>query len=154
MLDICLWSYEKQLVLMQEFEGELATKEIILKWSPFWIQIFNLPLKSRTKEMGWAIGSKLGEVLEVDVLETGVQWAKCLWVRVWIDVIKRLVWGKKITIEGQSRWVNSKYERLPNFCYKCGLLSHALKDYSEGLENNNQVKVECMQYGAWLRGEL
>ena len=62
--------------------------------------------------------------------------------------------GEKITIEGQSRWVNSKYERLPNFCYKCGLLSHALKDYSEGLENNNQVKVECMQYGAWLRGEL
>ena len=36
-LDICPWSYEKQLMLMQEFEGELATKEIILKWSPFWI---------------------------------------------------------------------------------------------------------------------
>lgn len=43
---------------MQEFEGELAPKEIILKWSPFWIQIFILPLKSRTKEMGWEIGSK------------------------------------------------------------------------------------------------
>ena len=51
-LDICPWSYEKQLVLMQEFKGELAPKEIILKWSPFWIQIFNLPLKSRIKEMG------------------------------------------------------------------------------------------------------
>ena len=58
---------------MQEFEGGLAQKEIILKWSPFWIQIFNLRLKSRIKEIGWEIGSKLGEALEVDVPETRVQ---------------------------------------------------------------------------------
>ena len=50
--------------------------------------------------------------------------------------------------------MNFKYERLLNFCYNCGLLSHALKDYSKGLENNNPVEVECMQYGAWLKGEL
>lgn len=45
-LDLCQWSYDKQLVLIQEFEGELTPKEIVLKWSPFWVQIFNLPLKS------------------------------------------------------------------------------------------------------------
>ena len=44
-IDICPWSYEKQLVLIQDFEGELTPKEIELKWSPLWIQIFNLPLK-------------------------------------------------------------------------------------------------------------
>ena len=49
-LDLCRWSYDKQLVLIQEFEGELTPKEIVLKWSPFWVQIFNLPLKSRKKE--------------------------------------------------------------------------------------------------------
>ena len=39
-------------------------------------------------------------------------------VRVRLDVTKRLVRGKKITVEeGDSRWVNFKYERLPNFCY-------------------------------------
>ena len=36
-LDMCPWSYEKQLVLIQDFEGELTPKEIELKWSPFWI---------------------------------------------------------------------------------------------------------------------
>ena len=56
--------------------------------------------------VGWAIGSKLGEVLEVNVSEFGVQWARCLHVRVRIDVTKRLVHGKKITIEGgEGRWV-------------------------------------------------
>ena len=50
---------------MQEFDGKLTLKEIELKWSPFWVHIFNLPLNCRTKEIGWAIGSKLGEVLDV-----------------------------------------------------------------------------------------
>ena len=74
----------------------------------------------------------------MDVLETGVLLGKCIRVRVRIDVTKRLVRGKKIIIErGESRWVNFKYERFLNFCYKCGLLSHALKDCPKGLENNN-----------------
>ncbi|KAK7860961.1 hypothetical protein CFP56_029136 [Quercus suber] len=34
-LDMCPWSYEKQLVLIQEFEGELTPKEIEVKWAPF-----------------------------------------------------------------------------------------------------------------------
>ena len=96
-LDMCPQSFEKQLVLIQDFEGELTLKEFELKWAPFLVQIYNLPLKSRTKEMGWTIGSSLGSVLDVVVSESGVQWGKCLRVRVHIDITKRLVRGKKIT---------------------------------------------------------
>lgn len=49
------------------FKGKLTPKEIEFKWAPFWVQIFNLPLNCRTKEIGVAIGTKLGEVMEVDV---------------------------------------------------------------------------------------
>ena len=67
--------------------------------------------------------------MDVDVPESGVQWGKCLRVRVRIDATKRLVRGKKITIEGgKSKWVSFKFERLPNFCYRCSLLNHTLKD--------------------------
>ncbi|XP_050241424.1 uncharacterized protein At4g02000-like [Quercus robur] len=132
-LDMCPWSYEKQLVLIQEFDGKLTPKEIEVKWAPFWVQIYNLPLNSRTRETGWAIGSCLGAVIDVDVSESGVQWGKCLRVRVRVDVTKRLVRGKRITTEGdEPKWVNFKYERLPNFCYRCGLLNHSLKECSEG----------------------
>ena len=81
-IDMSSWSYEKQLVHIQDFEVELAPKEIELKWSPFWIQMFILPLKSRTGETGIIIGSKLREVLDVDIPESGVQWGKCLRVRI------------------------------------------------------------------------
>lgn len=77
-LDMCPWNYEKILVHLQEFEGDKVPKDLVLKWSPFWVQIHNLPLKSRTRETGLVIGASLGEVLEVDVMESGVQWSKYL----------------------------------------------------------------------------
>ena len=90
-LEMSPWSFEKQLILLQEFKGEQAPKKISLTRSPFWIQIHNLPLKSRTRETSRAIGTTIGEVLVVDVEESGVQWGKCLRVKVSIDVTKRLV---------------------------------------------------------------
>lgn len=53
-----------------------------MKWSPFLVQIHNLPLKSMTKETGCEIGSKLGKVIDVDVSEKCVYWGKYLRVRV------------------------------------------------------------------------
>ena len=76
-LEMRLWSYDKELIILQEFEGDQMPKEMALKWSPLWIQIHNLPLKSRTRETGYSIGTIIGEVLEVDVVKTGVQWGKC-----------------------------------------------------------------------------
>ena len=71
-----------------------------------------------------------------------------------IDATKRLVRGKKISIEGgESRWVSFKFERLPNFRYKCGLLNHALKDCTKGYEPNKDKEANILQYGAWLRGD-
>ena len=60
-LEMSPWSFEKQLILLQEFKGEQAPKKISLTRSPFWIQIHNLPLKSRTRETGRAIGTMIGE---------------------------------------------------------------------------------------------
>ena len=47
-----------------------------------------------------------------------------------------------------------KYERLPNFCYRCELLEHDLKDctWKEEIDKNGEMGE--LQYGAWMRGEL
>ncbi|KAK7841066.1 hypothetical protein CFP56_015952 [Quercus suber] len=92
--------------------------------------------------------------MEVDVPESGVLWGKCLRARVCIDVSKRLVRGKKVIIEGgESQWVHFRYERLLNFCYECGMLNHAMKEFPEKSMENNQLTKECKQYEAWLKGE-
>lgn len=89
----------------------------------------------------------MGEVVEIDVQESGVHWGLCLRVKVCLDVTKRLVRGKKITVEGgggECRWINFKYERLPNFCYRCGLLNHALKECPENGEENHRTEGEVL----------
>jgi len=153
-LEMSLWHYEKQLVLLQEFDGERDPKDIVLRWSPFWVQIYNLPLKHRTKETWMVIGASLGEVLEVDVADTKVQWGKCLQVCVSLDVSCKLIRGKKIhSDKGVDRWVRFKYERLLNFCYRCGLLEHDLKDCTRKEETNKNGEMGELQYSAWMRGE-
>ncbi|XP_030936068.1 uncharacterized protein LOC115961187 [Quercus lobata] len=153
-LEMSPWHYKKQLVLMQQFEGDKEPKDLVFKWCPFWVQIYNLPLKHRTRETGLAIGASLGEVLEVDVADSGVQWGKCLCVRVKIDVTKKLIRGRKTKVEeGVDRWVLFKYERLPNFCYRCGLLEHDLKECPQNRGVDDEGKTEELQYGAWMRGD-
>ena len=34
-MDMCPWSYEKNLVLLQVFDGDVALKDIKLQWCPF-----------------------------------------------------------------------------------------------------------------------
>ena len=93
--------------------------------------------------------------MEVDVEDTGVQWGRYLRVRVLMDVTKKLMRGKKVAIEGdEARWVHFKYERLPNFCYNCGLLSHDMRDCLDLSRNEKQPDSDGLQYGAWLRGEF
>ena len=101
-MDMSPRTYEKQLILLKEFVGDQVPKEILLWQSPFWVQIHNLPLNGRIRETGWEISSKLGEVMEVDVAKSGVQWGRYLRVKVKMDVTKKLVRGIKIAIEGRE----------------------------------------------------
>ena len=156
-MDMRPWHYEKQLVLLQEFEGEQNLKDIVLKWSSFWVQIYNLPLKGRTRESGKAIGASLGKVIDVDVVNTRVQCGTCLRVWVAIDVTWKLIRGRKINFEeGEARWVHFKYERLPNLYYRCGLLEHDLKDCLESTRNDKEEERRTnkkRRLGVWLYKE-
>lgn len=71
-----------------------------------------------------------------------------------IDIKKKLVRGKRTVIEGGGqRWIMFKYKKLPKFCYRCGLLSHVVKDCKN--ENGSDANMELNNplYGAWLWGE-
>ena len=50
-------------------------------------------------------------------------------VRVLIDVTLPLCRGRVITMEnGEKNWVSAEYERLLNFCFWCGRLTHSDKN--------------------------
>ena len=57
-----------------------------------------------------------------------------------LDIRKPLRRGMKVKKPGEEwYWVNYKYERLPTFCYFCGMLGHS-KTLCETMSNRSLVK--------------
>ncbi|KAL5742125.1 hypothetical protein ACOSP7_028857 [Xanthoceras sorbifolium] len=46
------WTFDKQLIVLREATGMGRISEIDFSWSPFWIQLHNLPLVCMSKEVG------------------------------------------------------------------------------------------------------
>ena len=73
-------------------------------------------------------------------------------IRVLVDTSQPLCRGRKICLEdGKVGWVRFKYERLPNLCYWCGLLTHSDKDCDLWVQSRGSLTESDQQYGGWLR---
>lgn len=96
--------------------------------------------------MGEAIGSQLGECVLVDSDEEGLCFGKFMLIHIKLDVRRPLRKGMKIVLNSQQQfWMEFQYEKLPDFCFRCGLLGHTQKDCSSVPNDQGD------QYGAWLR---
>lgn len=79
-----------------------------------------MPLASMTQDVGVQIGESIGRVVTVQIDDRGIGWGKFLRIKVEVDISKTLRRCVFLTFKGKKTWVPLKYERLPNFCFKCG----------------------------------
>ena len=101
-------------------------------------------------EVAMEIGETIGTVIPSEHTKEMVG-GDFLWVRVEIDVLKPLCRGRKIaTNADEFIWVAFKYEKLPNFCYWCGRVSHVDKECEIWLASKGKLTQEQQEYGAWL----
>ena len=54
-------------------------------------------------------------------------------------------------MDGKETLIFFKYERLPNFCYWCGRLTHGDRECERWLRSRGSLSWEEQQYSAWLR---
>ena len=124
-LDKSTWTFDRRLILLKQFKGDLSSSNVSFQYSPFWIRVFNIPIKSMNSFVGTRIANEIGVLVLVDAPKSGLAWGPFLRIWVDIDITKPLMKGKMIQIEGAEKcWVFFKYERLPTFCYRCGILGH------------------------------
>ena len=69
-----LWTFDKKLLQIVRFEGDLQPAAVKFTHLAFWIRVFNLPVKSMIREVGEDIGRGIGRLVEVDVPENGLGW--------------------------------------------------------------------------------
>lgn len=144
------WSFDNAVLVL----NSIATREDPLKVPlvevNFWIQIYNLPTGFMTEGVGKQLGNFFSTFLEYDANNNTSIWRECMRIRIKVDVRKPLKRKKKIKERNGSECiVQCKYERLGDFCFSCGLLSHTERFCQRKLEApGSEISNE---WGAWLR---
>lgn len=89
----CPWSFERQILTLNEFNGLAPPSRMDFTHSPFWIQVHNLPL-CMSRAVRTKIGRMLGDLEDVDVEGDGTRWGRSLRLRVSIDLTQPLKRGR------------------------------------------------------------
>ena len=102
-------------------------KELSCNMTRFWVQLHDLPIGDMNPRSACEIGKVIGEV-QSGMKEWGTHdGSSFMRIRVLVDTSKPLCRGRKLCMEdGKVGWVRFRYERLPNLCYWCGLLTHCV----------------------------
>ncbi|KAE9445306.1 hypothetical protein C3L33_22796, partial [Rhododendron williamsianum] len=161
------WSVMGSILILRKWDQKKSFSELDFSLSPFWVQIHGLPLGFLNVKTGSAIAKSFGDVIAVEDPGERGRLANYLRIRVWLDVSKPLKKGFFLRRPKEDDlWVKFKYERLSDFCYGCGKISHTVNDckercsfaakdwvYDGGIRAEFAV-VETIQYGDQPRPRL
>ncbi|KAJ4846132.1 hypothetical protein Tsubulata_000840 [Turnera subulata] len=144
------WFFERQLVLLQELDGDEQFLQVHLHMAPIWVRIYDVPWRARVQQNVLRICRKVGTFVEFD--EDGVKGVgSFIRAMVKVDIDKPL--AKEIITQkadGSSVRIYFRYKRLPNFCYHCGRLGLLLKDCMF-IDDEGEDDEIGTPYGEWLR---
>lgn len=113
--------------------------------------MYNLPLVCMCEAMGLQLGNSMGVVQEVKTKEDGVGWGEYLQVRVSLDITKPLARGRFLKLNEAHTWVAFQYEKLPKFCFHCGIIRHGPMGFIIKRGGQHPGDTSKVQFGSWLR---
>ncbi|KAL2938973.1 hypothetical protein RDABS01_022422 [Bienertia sinuspersici] len=141
------WSFDGKLLLLKDVKRGEQPAEMSFNMARFWVKVYQVPVDRRKKSMAMAIANRIGTFVEFDSSDS-FGYRKFMRFRVDLDISKPLMRGMKILVGGTQKWVDFKYEKLPDFCYLCGLFGHSARDC--GLYDE-EIPESLYPYGSWLR---
>ncbi|GMY19877.1 hypothetical protein FCV25MIE_15116 [Fagus crenata] len=142
------WTFENDILLLHRWQEGLNFANICFTHLQMWVQLWGIPFDLMSKAVGMEIGNNIGICLRVDERPWSTDQARFMRIRVDLLVGAPLRRGGMIVSpEGKKTWVHYWYERLPVFCFRCGVLGHEV----QACPQPTMGKEGDLQYGAWLR---
>ncbi|KAK3194034.1 hypothetical protein Dsin_025344, partial [Dipteronia sinensis] len=123
-LECGTWTFDGALIILEKPTGKDSIENMRFNMAEFWVQIHQVPIVCMTKEIGLFLGGLVGEVMDVDVGNSG---------------------------DGKETVMIIRYEHLPNHCFRCSRLGHSTQECSETLEAMRIGGREELPFGAWMR---
>jgi hypothetical protein len=84
----------------------------------------------------------------VDTNELGIGWGEYVRVRTKINITKPLARGRLLKMKDRSYWIRFQYEKIPKFCYRCGIICHEADGCK--LKEKGRLHVDGTENGPWL----
>ncbi|XP_030958511.1 uncharacterized protein LOC115980404 [Quercus lobata] len=145
------WSFDKHIMVILRYNNSAVVNISDMATVSFWVQVHDIPLRFRNKDVAEYIYGAMGFVLQPENLND-CDGGSFIRVRVALNISLPLCQGRLITLDNDEvHWVSFKYERLPNLCYWCGCLTYSDKDYERWIESEGSQSKEDQHFGSWLR---
>ncbi|XP_057800178.1 uncharacterized protein LOC131015769 [Salvia miltiorrhiza] len=144
------WHFDNHLFAIKGLDDNLQPSDIRVDRGSFWVRAYNMPIKCMTSSIIRNIGKQIGIVEDVDEM---ANYAGCFArFKVNMDITIPLLRGITIFFEARQLWIPLKYESLPIFCYKCGIMSHHTRAcVKETDEEDSGKHFEDIEYGLILK---
>ncbi|KAL4324249.1 hypothetical protein GQ457_11G027500 [Hibiscus cannabinus] len=144
------WVVHGDLFSIEAYNPAWCTDDYDFTNMAIWARVYKLPMRAMNIEMGLRLGGCIGKALDIDHRIEGGNMGDFLRVRVQVD-IKKPLHRCVLLSNGHGKQHSTcplRYERLPRFCFFCGIVGHKLSTCSV---KPATLDVKKLQYGSWLR---
>jgi hypothetical protein len=139
------WTFRGWGVLIEDYDGLSDPEKFVFDGVYVWAQIHGIPELYRKKEVVDDLARRVGGVKEVQMTPKLFYDGNYVRIRVRIDISRPLMRFVSLTMPEGKRRLAVKYEKIPFFCKRCGLLGHDHEECGDGVWTEQQL-----QYGSWM----
>ncbi|XP_056688554.1 uncharacterized protein [Spinacia oleracea] len=134
------WCFDNMLILLKEMDGDEQPEKVTITHSPFWVRVKNLPFNCRSDAYVRALAGGMGEVIKLEEDSLGV--GRYRRVKIMLNTRLPLKQEQRIKDKkGREVKVEYVYERLPYFCFACGVMGHSERECHAVLEEDKKKKL-------------
>jgi hypothetical protein len=139
------WTFHGWGVLIEDYDGLSDPETFVFGGIHVWAEIHDIPELYRKQEVLDDLARRVGKVKEIQMFPKLFFEGNYARFRVRIDITRPLMRFVSLTLPEGKRRLLVKYEKIPFFCKRCGLLGHDHEECGDGVWTEQQL-----QYGTWI----
>lgn len=145
------WLIDRCAMVLSPLVGGIDPGSVEVNMMQIVVRLHHLPHHIVSDRVVEQIGTSLGVFME-RVTGHRDEMVDFVRIRVKVDVTKALKRGTYLRLrDGSRKWIVFTYERMPMFCFLCGLVGHLEKRCPDRYADNFVDPGPNLPYGDWMK---